>query len=128
MRNINLLIVIFLIFAGMLSFPRLSTITAMTNAQAETQRMEPGRVVERELKGGEVHQYQVEMEAGQFLHAVVDQRGIDVVVIVFAPNGQKVFEVDSPNGASGPESVYLLGETPGPYRLSTSNKIGRAHV
>ncbi|HKQ77181.1 MAG TPA: CHAT domain-containing tetratricopeptide repeat protein [Blastocatellia bacterium] len=117
MRNISFLILIFLIFAGALSFPHLSTIGALTNTQSQTQRMEPGRPVERELKGGEVHQYQVEMEAGQFLHAIVDQRGIDVVVIVFAPNGQKVFEVDSPNGDNGPEPVYLLGETPGAYRL-----------
>jgi len=117
MRNINLLIVILLIFAGTLSFPHLSKIAAITNTEAQIQRVELGRPVERELKGGEVHQYQVDVETGQFLHAIVDQRGIDVVVIVFAPNEQKVFEVDSPNGANGPEPVYLLGETPGPYRL-----------
>ena len=117
MRNINLLIVILLIFAGTLPFPHLSKIAVITNTEAQIQRVEPGRPVERELKGGEVHQYQVDVETGQFLHAIVDQRGIDVVVIVFAPNEQKVFEVDSPNGANGPEPVYLLGETPGPYRL-----------
>lgn len=117
MRNTNLLIFVLLIFAGALSFPRLFAIAAMRNSQAQAQRIEPGRAVERELKDGEVHQYQVEMEAGQFLHAIVEQRGIDVMVIVFAPSGEKVFEVDSPNGANGPEPVYLLGETPGSYRL-----------
>ncbi|MGH9768037.1 MAG: CHAT domain-containing tetratricopeptide repeat protein [Blastocatellia bacterium] len=117
MRNINPLIVVLSIFAGMLSFPCLSSIASMQNTQAQARRIEPGKPVERELKGGEVHQYQVEMEAGQFLHAIVEQRGIDVVVIIFAPSGQKVIEVDSPNGDNGPEPVYLIGETPGLYRL-----------
>jgi len=117
MRNAKISIVTLLIFAGMLSFPRLSSIAVMRNSQAQAQRIEPGKPMERELKGGEVHQYQVEMEAGQFLNAIVDQRGIDVMVLVFAPKGQKVFEVDSPNGANGPEPVYLLAEAAGPYRL-----------
>src|SRR5215475_11014651 len=117
MRKTTISIVTLLSFAGMLSFPRLSSIAVMRNSQAQAQRIELGEHMERELKGGEVHQYQVEMEAGQFLHAIVDQRGIDVTVLVFSPKGQKVFEVDSPNGANGPEPVYLLAEAPGPYRL-----------
>jgi hypothetical protein len=117
MRNINPSILALLIIAGIPSAPNLFPVAAMRNTQAQPGLLEPGKPVERELKGGEVHQYHVEMEAGQFLHTIVEQRGIDVVVIVFAPNGQKVFEVDSPNGANGPEPVYLLGETPGPYRL-----------
>jgi CHAT domain-containing protein/tetratricopeptide (TPR) repeat protein len=117
MRNISPSILALLIIAGTPSLPNLFPVAAMRNTQAQPRLLEPGKPVERELKGGEVHQYHVEMEAGQFLHTIVEQRGIDVVVIVFAPNGQKVFEVDSPNGDNGPEPVYLLGETSGPYRI-----------
>jgi CHAT domain-containing protein/tetratricopeptide (TPR) repeat protein len=117
MRNISPSIFALLIIAGTPCLPNIFPVAAMRNTQAQPRLLEPGKPVERELKGGEVHQYHVEMEAGQFLHTIVEQRGIDVVVIVFAPNGQKVFEVDSPNGDNGPEPVYLLGETSGPYRI-----------
>ena len=117
MRKISPSILALLIIAGTPSLPNLFPVAARRNTQAQPRLLEPGKPVERELKGGEVHQYHVEMKAGQFLHTIVEQRGIDVVVIVFAPDGQKVFEVDSPNGANGPEQVYLLGETSGPYRV-----------
>ena len=40
--------------------------------------IEPGKPVERELRGGEKHTYEIHVDAGQFLHAVVEQLGIDV--------------------------------------------------
>jgi tetratricopeptide (TPR) repeat protein len=73
--------------------------------------------IERELKGGEVHLYTFKPEAGQFAAIVVDQRGIDVVVLLFAPDGKQVAEVDSPNGAKGFEPVSLIAKTTGDYRV-----------
>jgi len=55
--------------------------------------------------------------AGQFCHAVVDQRGIDVVVAFYGPNSEKIVQVDSPNAANGPELVSLVAEASGDYRL-----------
>jgi hypothetical protein len=46
--------------------------------------------VQRELKGGETHSYQVILMVGQFLYAEVEQQGIDLVVDVFDPGGQKI--------------------------------------
>src|SRR5262245_58345472 len=40
----------------------------------------PGTPIEKELKGGETHSFQIHVDAGQFLYALIDQRGIDVVV------------------------------------------------
>src|SRR5215475_5634948 len=76
-----------------------------------------GVPIERELAGGQSHSYQFTLVAGQFLHAIVDQRGIDVVVTVFSPDGQKAVEVDSPNGTQGPEPVWFIAEVSGNYRL-----------
>lgn len=42
---------------------------------------------------------------------------MDVVVAVYAPEGKKLKEVDSPNGTQGPEPVVLIAETAGAYRL-----------
>ena len=85
----------------------------------ETQNatLEMGKPVERELSGGQSHSYQIQLTKGQFVHVVVDQRGIDVVVALYGPDGQKLTEVDSPNGAEGPEPISWIAETTGSYRL-----------
>ncbi|MCI0563011.1 MAG: PPC domain-containing protein, partial [Nitrososphaera sp.] len=89
--------------------------------------LEPGKPIERELKGGEVHTYQIVLNAGQYLHVVVDQRGIDVVVTLFAPDGKQLTEVDSPNGTQGPEPISEVVEVSGRYQLkvrSLENAVG----
>ncbi len=79
--------------------------------------LEQGKPIERELAGGGVHAYSIQLTAGQFLSVIVDQRGIDVVVILFDPKGKQVAEVDSPNGTQGPEHVLLVAKAAGIYRL-----------
>ena len=69
------------------------------------------------MAGGQSHTYQVTLAAGEFLHVVVEQRGIDVVVALFAPDGKQVIEVDSAAGTQGHESVFLIAELAGGYRL-----------
>jgi len=79
--------------------------------------LENGKPVEREIKTGESHSYTIRLETGQFLDAAVNQRGIDLVVRVFAPDGGKIAEVDSPNGTEGDEPVKLEAKTAGTYRI-----------
>lgn len=89
-------------------------------AQAQSvdvRSLERGRAIERELSAGEIHTYQVFLEAGQYLRAVVTQLGIDVIVTVIGPDGQKISEVDSPNGANGPEPVALAAKATGPHHI-----------
>jgi CHAT domain-containing protein/tetratricopeptide (TPR) repeat protein len=73
--------------------------------------------VERELKGGETHSYRVNLASGQFLYALVEQKGVDVEVALFAPDGHQLSVADSPNDLWGPEPVLLVAETPGDYRV-----------
>ena len=56
----------------------------------ESISLEPGKPVERELSGGQSHSYKITMISGQYLHIVVDQRGIDVAVALFTPDGKKI--------------------------------------
>jgi CHAT domain-containing protein/Tfp pilus assembly protein PilF len=89
-----------------------------TAAQSQEARiLELGKTVERELAGEQSHNYLIELAANDFLHVIVEQRGVDVVVGVYAPDGKKLKEVDSPNGTEGPEPVLLIAETAGAYRL-----------
>lgn len=79
--------------------------------------LEVGKPLERELKAGETHIYQIELKAGEFLNAAVNQRGIDVIVRIFAPDNSKIAEIDSPNGDQGDEPVMFEAKTVGVYRI-----------
>lgn len=85
------------------------------------QRLQQGKPIERELKAGETHVYQLSLRKGQFLKAAVNQRGIDVIVRVFSPNKSKVAQIDSPNGDKGDEPVRLEAPTDGVYRIEVSS-------
>lgn len=85
--------------------------------QRAPERLELGKPLEKELSGGDRHSYQVTLTAGQFLHVVVEQRGIDVVVALVGPEDKQLIEVDSPNGSEGPEPLKWIVETAGMYRL-----------
>jgi len=95
--------------------------------------LELDKPIERELAGGQTHAYQIALAAGQFLHVVVEQRGIDIVVALFGPDDKQLVEVDSPNGAQGPEPVFFVTEATGLYRLKARSlekeaKPGRYEV
>ena len=57
--------------------------------------------IERELSGGQIHAYTIRLTANQIARVKAEQRGIDVIVSFIAPDGVKVFELDSPNGPTG---------------------------
>lgn len=86
-------------------------------SQAGAQTLEYRSAITREMASVDVHAYELRLNAGQFVHVLVDQRGIDVVVRVFGPDGKQVAEVDGPSGMQGPEPVYLVAEADGSYRL-----------
>src|SRR5262245_48426269 len=88
-----------------------------TVSEQSAQKLEPGKPIEKRLAGGEAHGYSVAINAGQLLRAVIEQRGVDVAVTLFGPDGQKLLEVDSPNGDEGPEPVSWIAEVSGNYRI-----------
>lgn len=106
------------------STPALFALAALTllscppaAAQTPAQTLTASQRVERELKGDEAHAYGLDLKAGDYLQAVVEQKGIDVVVTLFGPGGEKIVEVDSPNGSQGPEPLSALAASAGTHRL-----------
>jgi CHAT domain-containing protein/Tfp pilus assembly protein PilF len=79
--------------------------------------LELGRPIEKELSGGQSHEYLIQLAAGQYLQTVVDQRGIDVGVALIGLRGENLLEVDSPNGNQGPEILFFIASAPGAYHL-----------
>jgi CHAT domain-containing protein/Tfp pilus assembly protein PilF len=79
--------------------------------------LEKGQPVDRELSGGQSHSYQIKLSADRYLQLIVEQRGIDVAVTVFAPDGKQLLEIDSPNGTQGIEPVELIAQSSGNHRI-----------
>lgn len=63
----------------------------------------------------EGHSYRVMLTTGQYLRLLVEQKGIDVIVRLLGPDGQKLREVD--NGSTGKETVFMVVESSGEYRV-----------
>ncbi|HEU0177931.1 MAG TPA: tetratricopeptide repeat protein, partial [Blastocatellia bacterium] len=83
----------------------------------ESISLEPGKPVERELSGGQSHSYKITTIPGQYLHIVVEQRGIDVAVALFTPDGKKISDVDGEQTTVGAETVSAIAEAAGAYGI-----------
>src|SRR5262245_51546052 len=84
--------------------------------------IEAGKPIKSELAGGQQHSYQIRLNANQFLKVIIEQQGIDVAARVFGPDGKEILEVDSEIRSHGQETVSLVGEAPGDYRLIVAPK------
>jgi len=88
-----------------------------TRKQQDAVTLIAGKSIEREIDKGHTHTYQLILTAGQYLHLIVDQRGIDVALTLFSPGGKKLSQSDTPYGWQGAELLLHLAEASGPYRL-----------
>ncbi|HEX5731891.1 MAG TPA: CHAT domain-containing protein [Blastocatellia bacterium] len=85
--------------------------------QLEDERLEPGKPIARKLAGGELHSYRVILSAGQFLHAVIEEQGIDTVITLFGPDSKQIVKIDGPNSKPGSKLLQAVAEVEGDYRL-----------
>ena len=86
-------------------------------AAIRTLKLAAGAVTEEELAGGETHIYPLELAAGQYVFLVVDQRGVDVVVDLYAPDDRRLTRIDSPNSTQGPEPLHAVADRAVTLRL-----------
>src|SRR5262245_49933137 len=85
-------------------------------SQGNAYQLIVGKPVMREMRGGEVHTYQVMLSAGQYARVVVEQKGIDVVLGLLGADGKPLLEVDNNlSGTRGEEAVSLVAEVTGAY-------------
>lgn len=92
--------------------------TTVTGSQQETtQWLVPNRWLQRTIKGAETHSYNSKVDAGQFLHVMVRQHGVDVVVRVYGLDGNLLEERDRPNGKYGEESLSVEVPAAGVYQV-----------
>ena len=71
-----------------------------TGGENDVRKLEPGKPHRRELAGGQRHTYRIKLAADQFLKAVIEQDGIDVVARLLRPDGKQIMEFDSESQAA----------------------------
>jgi CHAT domain-containing protein/tetratricopeptide (TPR) repeat protein len=89
-------------------------------AGGEVRTLAPGEVITQNIKGSEAHVFRLALAAGQYVHVVVEQRDVNVVLKLSCPGVRVPVEVDSPNGRRGPEAVSTVAELAGSYKLEIS--------
>lgn len=82
-----------------------------------TVELRPGASFSRQLSGGKVETFAIRLRKDEFLRAVVEQQGIDVVVSLLDPGGRSLFKTDRRNGAFAPELVEDVSEAAGWHLL-----------
>jgi hypothetical protein len=93
------------------------SVNSSTQNDQEARDLTPDAPIERELKRGEAHIYQVALEAGQFLQVTVEQKGIDVALKAVGPDSQLIDDVNRVGDTREMEGISVVGEVSGPYRL-----------
>ena len=89
---------------------------AMQN-EAPARPLEPKASIEMALSAGATHSYSLDLTVDQYVFLTVLQQGIDVAVVVRAPDGSPIVEVDGPTGKYGTEPVRIIAAAPGAHRI-----------
>ncbi|PYS93226.1 MAG: hypothetical protein DMF64_05970 [Acidobacteria bacterium] len=81
---------------------------------------------ERDLAGGEIHTYKLTLSRGQFVRAIFDQRGVDVIVTLKDATGAPLMTVDHPVGSWGPEPLFFETDAPGVFIIEVRPRQSNA--
>lgn len=96
----------------------LGSVTAHAQAPDNDSRLlDDSGPIKQKINGGEFYYYRVMARADQYLRLVVDQRGIDVRVKLYQPDGSLVAQSNRLTGAYGPETIFWVAEDPGVYKV-----------
>jgi CHAT domain-containing protein/tetratricopeptide (TPR) repeat protein len=83
---------------------------------AESTLLQPGKTLERQFTGGELHEYRFELGEGQYARINLVQRSINIAVECFGPEGNLRFQQDS-HLIGDTEIAELISDTTGTYRF-----------
>ncbi|WP_223034366.1 alpha/beta hydrolase [Hanstruepera marina] len=105
-----LTLLISLLFISIFTFP----ISAQNNNGKE---LIAGEKIDKTISALDEHTYTVELENGMAIVGEVLQKGIDLVIDVYRPNGELLKQIDSPNGTNGVEPIDITSVESGEYKL-----------
>lgn len=83
----------------------------------DSRALERDKPIVRNIGEGQTHTYRLKVAAGEFFHVVVRQRGVNVAVALYSPDGGKLFEADSPLSTQEAEWLTHVAAAAGEYRV-----------
>ncbi len=108
-----------------------TTSVAMKPIWQNVVSLESGAKIERELKVGEVHTYQIHLNAGQYFYALAEQKGVDLEIAIFGVDNKEIARTNSPNGNNGNEPIVFISDATSDFRIdvkSTSVQTGKYNL
>ncbi|HEY0429807.1 MAG TPA: CHAT domain-containing protein [Pyrinomonadaceae bacterium] len=105
-------------YKALLYFAVFSTVFPVFAQNTNNQKLVLSQTVEREIKGGDIQFYTVNLAAGQTARVEIAQKGIDVFLTAYNPNGEKFIETDSPAGFSGKDLILVTAREAGEYKIA----------
>ncbi len=106
------------IFRGVRSLFLLSMLVIFALGQSEILTITSGTPIEREIAGSEAHSHRLSASAGEFIRVVIDQRGVDVALALFAPDEKPIAEAVILSGAFDVKRLSFIAEMSGEYKLT----------
>jgi len=103
----------------------LTTVAALAQSQP-IQQLALNQSTEREIKGGESHIYALNIGAMNTARVEIEQKGVDVALAAYKPNGEKFIETDSPTGVLGKDLILVTASEAGEYRIAVEPSNPRA--
>jgi CHAT domain-containing protein len=91
---------------------------AATAWAADAQELSPAAPVERTIAAGEVHTYTLSLDAGDVVHVVVRQRGIDLAATLTAPGGRTLVRVNAFDDSYRDETLVAIVDAAAEYVLA----------
>lgn len=89
-------------------------------AQNETSMLSMGAPVEREIAGGARHDYQYQLQAGEFLHLRWREQKISLMMTIKGPDGLTILAIRHETHTQAPLNIGLVADKAGTYRISIS--------
>lgn len=89
-------------------------------SQGGAKGLKPGAVESGSISAGQTHSFTVELGKDRFALLLLEQKGVDLSIAAFGPDGKKIGDFDSPNGSNGPEYIPLETSVKGRYRLDVT--------
>ena len=75
------------------------------------------RPIERAFQPAMTDSWSVKLEAAEYFHLSIEQRGIDVEITLSDPTGKEVRSINHATGTRGLEETHFIAEISGLYRI-----------
>jgi CHAT domain-containing protein len=103
-----MLLKIFFVFSAFLLILQSNYVpNAVGQTTSESVTLEINKPLQREIAGGQTHEFKANAAAGRYAKIVVEQRGINLFVRLIGENGKFITESDSEISGTGAETLEI---------------------